>query len=128
VIGAFGGTGWFVCGRRRYGLASGLASLAALALLIAPLAGPAQAAHEAEGTAAELGEGEAQLALEFGEPDPDPEHPDPDEQRVLEDPAGWPWWAWTILLIALIGLGVPLALLLMRKVERARSRPGEREE
>jgi hypothetical protein len=105
-------------------LASCLACLASLALLFALVPGAAKAVYGAEGPSAERPEGEAQHALEFGEPDPDPDHPDPEEQRVLEDPAGWPWWAWVALLLGLVAVGVPLALFLMRRVSGTRSRTG----
>jgi hypothetical protein len=101
-------------------LAALLACAASLVLLLALLPRGAQAVYDAEGAAAGQAETSAQLALEFGEPDPDPDHPDPEDQRVLDDPAGWPWWAWAALLLGFVALGVPVALLLMRKVERAR--------
>lgn len=97
------------------------ACVASLALLL--VAGPEAMQAHADAGAATAGPeaGASEYALEFGEPDPDPEHPDPEGQRVLEDPAGWPWWAWVAVLVALIVVGVPVAVLLMRKVRRVRS-------
>jgi hypothetical protein len=97
-----------------------LTCCASLALLLVAVPGAAQAVDNAERLSPEPSS--AQLALEFGEPDPDPDHPDPEDQRVLEDPAGWPWWAWAALLLSLVALGVPIALLLMRRVKRVRTR------
>jgi hypothetical protein len=107
-------------------LATCLASIASLALLLVLVPGAAQAVYDAERPSADPSS--AQHALEFGEPDPDPDHPDPEDQRVLEDPAGWPWWAWVAVLIALAALSVPVALLLMKRVKRIRSRSEPKDE
>lgn len=95
---------------------AGLLAAAAALFLAAFVSG-----LSAQAGAAVTAEGSDLYALEFGEPEGDPEHAEPEDQQVLEDPAGWPWWAWVLVLLGLVAIGVPLALFLMRRMERLRS-------